>query len=406
MKIEIFNLEDLCEKIVDCPHSTPQWLDEGIPIIRNFNLRNGRFDFSSAFFVDEKTYKDRTKRIVPQYKDIIFSREAPIGDVAMIPENFKCCLGQRLVLLRANEQICSSEYLLYALQTEFVKKQIEAIEKTGSIVSNFNISDMKRLQIPVIDSGKKETIKLLEYIDKLLINNEEKIDLLNKTIGLIYNYWFVQFNFPNENNEPYKDNNGEFIKDVQLDYKIPKDWKMDSFLNHINWCGGAQPPKSKHIYEKREGYVRFIQNRDYTNNDNLTYIPISKSNKLCNKYDIMIDKYGDAGKTRYGIEGAYNVALSKIETKNYMQEYIRQFLSLDAIHDYLGKSCKASTRASLNEETFKPIMLLIPSQKVLNNFEQIAKKYIDAILELKTQNTNLERMKNYFLKVIISTKEA
>ena len=69
------------------------------------------------------------------------------------------------------------------------------------------------------------------------------------------------------------------------------------------------------IYEQKEGYIRFVQNRDYSTDSHLTFIPISKRNHLCNEKDIMMDKYGEAGKIRYGIAGAYNVALLKIKAK-------------------------------------------------------------------------------------------
>ena len=97
-----------------------------------------------------------------------------------------------------------------------------------------------------------------------------------------------------------------------------------AFKDLVTFENGAQPPKSEHVYEERNGYVRFIQNRDYDSDNHKTYIPISKRNHLCSKYDIMIDKYGDAGAVRYGLEGAYNVALLKVIPNNELtKEYIR-----------------------------------------------------------------------------------
>ena len=98
VNMKFIELNDLCVDIIDCPHSTPEWLDEGIPVIRNYNLSGGRFDFTKPSFVDEETYISRIKRGKPEADDIIISREAPIGEVAIVPEGFKCCLGQRLVL--------------------------------------------------------------------------------------------------------------------------------------------------------------------------------------------------------------------------------------------------------------------------------------------------------------------
>ena len=66
-----------------------------------------------------------------------------------------------------------------------------------------------------------------------------------------------------------------------------------------------QPPKSEFVYEPKEGYVRFIQNRDYDSDTHITYIPQTKNLSIVDRFDILMDKYGDAGAVRYGIEGAF-----------------------------------------------------------------------------------------------------
>ena len=85
------SLESLCELIVDCPHSTPKWTDEGIVVLRNQNIRNGVLDLSTPSYTNEEDYQKRIKRAVPQAGDIVFTREAPMGEVCIIPEGLKCC---------------------------------------------------------------------------------------------------------------------------------------------------------------------------------------------------------------------------------------------------------------------------------------------------------------------------
>ena len=95
-----------------------------------------------------------------------------------------------------------------------------------------------------------------------------------------------------------------------------KSLKDEDFLDHVTLENGSQPPKNEHIYEEKPNYIRFIQNRDYDSDSHLTYIPVSNKNHLCLIDDIMIDKYGDAGAVRYGLAGAFNVALLKIIPNN------------------------------------------------------------------------------------------
>lgn len=69
--MKYYKLNDLCTDIVDCPHTTPDWKNEGIRVVRNFNLKDGNLDFTDGYFVDEATYLERTKRAIPEEGDII-----------------------------------------------------------------------------------------------------------------------------------------------------------------------------------------------------------------------------------------------------------------------------------------------------------------------------------------------
>lgn len=105
-EVNFVPLKQLCIEVIDCPHSSPKWQKEGIPVIRNYNLKDGKIDLTNMSYVDEETYKKRIKRANPEYKDLVISREAPMGVAAIVPPDFKCCMGQRLVLLKVNKKIC------------------------------------------------------------------------------------------------------------------------------------------------------------------------------------------------------------------------------------------------------------------------------------------------------------
>lgn len=163
---EEIELEKVCQ-IVDCPHTSPKWKDSGVPVIRNFNLVNGYIDTSNLSYVDEEEYQSRVKRIIPQKDDIMFSREAPIGNVGIVPEGFKCCQGQRVVLLRPNKEVISPIFLLHILQGGVIREQIAKVEQIGSTVSNFNISDLKKLKLhlPSLQIQDMITKKLAAFND-------------------------------------------------------------------------------------------------------------------------------------------------------------------------------------------------------------------------------------------------
>ena len=111
-------LEAVCSKIVDCEHKTAPTQEHGYPSIRTPNIGRGRLLLEGVNRVSEEIWKEWTKREVPQAGDLIFAREAPLGNVAMVPADTKLCLGQRTVLLRPDLNIvdphfCAIYYLAH-----------------------------------------------------------------------------------------------------------------------------------------------------------------------------------------------------------------------------------------------------------------------------------------------------
>jgi type I restriction enzyme S subunit len=102
-------IEESCSAIVDCPHSTPAWTATGRICVRTTEFRPGVLDLQDAKFVSEATFQERISRLVPQEGDILYSREGGIlGIAAIIPPNIELCLGQRMMLLRADRRVSAA----------------------------------------------------------------------------------------------------------------------------------------------------------------------------------------------------------------------------------------------------------------------------------------------------------
>lgn len=172
--MEYRTIRELCDIVVDCPHSTPVWTDYGKIVIRNQYIKNGRIDLSAPSYTDEEHFAQRIKRAKPTAGDIIITREAPIGDVGMVPDGVECCLGQRMVLLRANPAICDKYYLLYSLQSRYVQHQISWSEGTGTTVSNLRIPHLEQLKIPYLpmEQQRKFASVLRSIEDKMDTNRK------------------------------------------------------------------------------------------------------------------------------------------------------------------------------------------------------------------------------------------
>jgi len=187
-------LSELCEQIVDCPHSTPLWTDSGVIVLRNQNIRGGRLDLSSPSYTDEAHFDQRSRRANLRSGDLVLTREAPMGEVCMIPDNLRCCLGQRMVMLRPDPEKCDSQFLLYSIQSDTVQHEIKVNEGTGSTVSNLRIPLLEALPIPHPPLAEQKAIAaVLGALDDKIELNRRMNGTLEAMARALFQSWFVDF---------------------------------------------------------------------------------------------------------------------------------------------------------------------------------------------------------------------
>jgi type I restriction enzyme S subunit len=177
---EYSTLIDLCELIVDCEHKTAPIQETGYPSIRTPNIGKGHLLLENVNRVSFETYIEWTKRAVPKAGDLILAREAPAGNIAVIPDNIEVCLGQRTVLIRPKKDKFLSMYLAYLILSKDVQR-ILLSHSTGATVQHINMKDIRAFKIFNLSNLKEQEIivrklnSLSEETKKLEAIYEQKI---------------------------------------------------------------------------------------------------------------------------------------------------------------------------------------------------------------------------------------
>jgi type I restriction enzyme S subunit len=193
-------------------------------VLRSHNIRNGRLDLADVSFTDGEHFRDRNRRIVPRAGDLVMTREAPMGEVCMLPPDLQCCLGQRMVLLRPDAQRVDGRYLLYALQSKSVRDQILWNDGTGSTVSNMRIPVLGALRVPTPSLPSQRAIaRILGALDDKIELNRKMNETLEQMARAIFKSWFVDF-------EPFRDKG---MVDSGLG-RIPKGWEAKRLADVID----------------------------------------------------------------------------------------------------------------------------------------------------------------------------
>lgn len=179
-------LEEACVLVADCPHTTAPDEGEGYPLVRTPNIGYGRLVFDKMHRVSKGVYETRNKRARPEPGDLIFAREAPAGNVALVMPGQEVCLGQRTVLLRPNKGIVDSAFLTYYLLSPEQRNRLIGTA-TGVTVAHINIPEIRRLKVsfPPLPVQKK-IASILSAYDDLIENNRRRIAILEEMARKVY----------------------------------------------------------------------------------------------------------------------------------------------------------------------------------------------------------------------------
>ncbi|OOR92834.1 hypothetical protein B0181_01510 [Moraxella caviae] len=404
------------------------------PYIRVRDMKDKYVSLDELEYVPENAFP-QIKNYIVNENDVIISIVGTIGLVCIIDKALNNASQTENCAKLSGLNKTDAQYLYYFLKSDAGQSEIRKAT-VGAVQPKLPLYGIENITIDWKSEIEREKIVyILSKLDDKIQLNTQINQTLEQIAQAVFKSWFVDFDPVKAKAEVLANGgtldeanaaavaviSGQGMDGLSMlskdtltqiahampcemgDDGVPVGWENVELDTQFKFIGGSQPPKSEHIYEYREGYVRFIQNRDYAKETHQTFIPVSQRNKCCNKKDILIDKYGEAGKVRFGIAGAYNVALAKLEPIGQnKREFLRWYFNRAEIKDYLQASSMASTRNSLNSSSFKGMKITIPDDHFLLLFENFASVIIGKILQVKLENTQLKQTRDFLLPKLLS----
>lgn len=184
---------DLCQ-VFDGPHATPTRLDAGPVFLGITSLNKGRIDLSASDHVSEEDFAKWTRRVTPKPGDVVFSYETKLGEVAIIPEGLRCCLGRRMGLMRPNPDKLDGRFLLYYYLGPEFQDVIRARTIPGSTVERIALIEFPKfpLRIPPLVEQKR-IAEILGALDDKIELNRRMNATLEAMARALFQSWFVDF---------------------------------------------------------------------------------------------------------------------------------------------------------------------------------------------------------------------
>lgn len=369
-------LQEACELIVDCPHSTAKDEGEGYPLIRTPNIGKGRLLLERVHRVSKEIYEKRNKRATPRENDIIFAREAPAGNAALVMAGQAVCLGQRTVLIRPNSTLVYPKYLLYYLLAP--QQQYKLLGgANGATVAHVNLPIIRKMEVMFPDMEAQ--IKIADTIsayDDLIENNQKQIKLLEEAAQRLYKEWFVDLRFPGHEN-------------VKIVNGVPEGWRKQKVLEFGEIITGKTPSTAKEQYYG--GNIPFVKIPDMHN----CVYPITtettlttegadiQKNKFIPKNAIMVSCIATVGLVNIAIESCQTNQQINSIILNDEQDLYYVFSTMKRLKTLLeGVGSNGATMTNVNKTKFGNLEVLYPDFELRKKYFEYCKSLFEKIFTL------------------------
>ena len=391
-------LNDICELIVDCPHSTAKDEGEGFPLIRTPNIGRGRLILDDVHRVSKEVYDKRNARAVPQDDDLILAREAPAGNVAIVKDGEQVCLGQRTVLIRPDKSKVYPDFLAYYILAP--QRQYELLgTANGATVAHVNIPVIKSL--PVDLPSLEDQVKIADILkayDDLIETNQKQIRLLEEATQRIYKLWFKEFLFPGHD-------------DVDIIEGIPVGWKSGRADDFFDITIGKTPPRAEKKWFVNGGDgVAWASISDmgaagtyiFNTSEGLTEEAVEKHNMkvvpvgtILLSFKLTLGRVSITTKPMCTNEAIAHFRLNKSTEREYTYSYLKNFE-----YDTLGNT--SSISKVVNSKIIKAMPFVIPSEGILEKYSALVAPLLDEVFNKQSQNLQLAEARDRLLPKLMS----
>ena len=395
-----------CLKVFDGTHDTPKPSLEGYPLVTSKHIMDNFIDLETPYLISDEDYNKIQKRSRVHQWDVLFTMIGSVGEV-YIEANSKIDYAIKNIGAFSCGDEMKAKWLFYYLKSPHAKKFLKN-QLSGAVQKFVSLGLLREYPVFDYDKSKDLAIKTLSDLDaKIELNNKINTEL-EAMAKLIYDYWFVQFDFPDENGKPYKTSGGLMVYNETLKREIPEGWEVKDLEDiESNIVTGKTPSTKKD--EFYNGEIPFITIGDIRGNMHITQteqtLSILGGNQNPNKFlpegSICVTCIASPGLVGFVTKDSQtNQQINSIICKN---EEIKLFLYY-YLKDYFkfAKASSGSTFSNMNKGDFSAIKTIKPAKEILLSFSNKLEANINEILVDQLENQKLAELRDWLLPMLMN----
>lgn len=421
-------LKDICLKekgsIISGPFgsniSSKFFVEDGVPVIRGNNLSLSLDKFYDDEFVFVTKEKAEELNCYAQKGDLLFTAAGTIGQVGILESPLKYekyVISNKQLRARIDTTKVSLLYAYYWFASPWMQDYFIRNNK-GSTVPLITLTELKDAPIsyPEDVSVQRRVVEKIESISCKIDINRNICSELETMAKTLYDYWFTQFDFPNEEGKPYRSSGGVMEWNEQLKREIPKGWKVDSLSHAISSINTGLNPRDNFVLG--DGDIQYLTVKNLTTSGTIDFggcdTVDEQARKIIHKRsdisvgDVLFASIAPLGRC-YLIQSTpekwdINESVFSIRpnTTNVTSEFLYMFFMSDAFIKGATSSSTGSIFKGIRINTLLNIVAVIPPKDVIDAFTA----EIKTMLELKEQTNNesgeLVKLRDWLLPMLMN----
>ena len=383
-------------------------------------LTLGNFDYHNNCFKDDKS-KDNLyftgsvkKEFILKKDDIItpLTEQAIglLGSTAKIPCSGKYIQSQDVALIKCNKKL-NPDFAFYLIPSKIVRNQLSAAAQQTKI-RHTSPDKIKDCSVWVPEYSEQEKIgKLLSRIDNKIAINRQINRNLEELAKQIYDYWFLQFDFPNEDGKPYKSSGGKMVWNDVLKRDIPAGWNCFEMQNICNISRGASPRPIEAYMDTTNTGIPWIKISDATEDIESPYllkikdciIPEGKEKSVSVKPDtLIVSNSATPGIPKFVELNAcvHDGWLILDKYDSYYKYYL--FYVIKMVRYNLLYLASGSIFKNLKTDYLKTLPTLVPDIKILQRFDEKIERIMKHILKTEREINELIELRDNILPLLMN----
>lgn len=405
--------DEFCTRVTDGTHDTPKQVDSGKHLITSKHIKGDQIDFDSAYFISQEDFNEINKRSKVEQWDVIISMIGAYCGFCFVERNSKIDYAVKNVGLFKCGNELNAKWLYYYLSSPTGKAHLDAA-KSGSTQPYIALGSLRELPIltPTRESVKEKIVKVVDCIDnKIRINNciNSQLEAMAK---MLYDYWFVQFDFPDANDKPYKSTGGKMVYNTLLKREIPEGWK-DGTLDDLGRIVGGSTPSTENPGNFTTSGTPWITPNDLSGNQGNKFISRGAQDVSDEGIKDASLKKAPAGTVLLSSRAPIGyMAIARVElttnqgfksfipTNDYSTAFIYYTVkgSLKTITQYAS----GSTFKEVSAAVLKTVKIALPDARVVDQFSALIASVFKRqdLLELESQH--LTQLRDWLLPMLMN----